>query len=263
MKLQPTALLKTLSGKTVVALLVVMSGVGAAAAAGADVPLVTSLATSPTHSTNDEPAEEPAEEPADGDTSDEGVSGVVVDASALKLGSDDDDDDDENQSDDEDQSDGDDQGDDGAGVEQLDSEAGDVGDEIGEGDHPDNHGEVVSTFTRDNPLELEGCEKGQATAAVARGDVDPESDTIKDDLTPYLAKCGHGGDDESEESTADQGETPESTETEIEWKTLRDEGREAVHLANRRSWSPAATTATTAMAPRVPPKSRPAMRRRR
>jgi hypothetical protein len=227
MRLQPTALLKTLTGKTVVALLVVTSGVGAAAAAGADVPLLT-------------PAGELADdgEPGDDGESDDGDGGggggggdgapsqFAAEPFSLRSSS----------VEDEDEADeGEAQVDDANGDEERDDAAvgilGVPDGEVDEGEHPDNHGEVVSTFARDNPLVLEGCERGQATAAVARGDVDPGSATLEADLADHLAKCDGAG--ESEELAAVEDEATATTESDIDWQTLRDEGREAVHLAQQ------------------------------
>ena len=78
---------------------------------------------------------------------------------------------------------------------------------VAEGTSPDpTHGEIVSTFTRST--ELEGCEKGQATAAVARGDVVPADDGTVDegDLAPYLEKCLSDDGDEPETDDVEEAE---------------------------------------------------------
>jgi hypothetical protein len=165
-----STLTKTVVGKTLTGLVVVSMSVGAAAAAGADVPILTS------------PDDDGTEETASAaDTS------VVGDDIAENV-----------------------------------DEGSDVG-EGSEGEHPDNHGAVVSEFTRST--DLEGCAKGQATAAVARGDVDPLADSFADDLAPFLDKCGIV---EASEPDASEAETEDGDE-EVDWKTVKTEGRDGWH----------------------------------
>ena len=99
-------------------------------------------------------------------------------------------------------------------------------DEGDDGADDPNHGEIVSTFTRET--ELTGCEKGQATAAVARGDVDPTADDLDDLLAPYLERCDRGDDDDEADEDDEAREVDEASGGEaVDWKTIRDEGRVA------------------------------------
>ncbi|MAT06090.1 MAG: hypothetical protein CL424_13710 [Acidimicrobiaceae bacterium] len=165
MRIQLSTLLQTLTGKVIAALVVISTGVGAAAAAGAGVPLVPSPDDGPVLVADESM---PAEDGADG-----------VDAGGERD-------------------------EDGARPKSA-SEPGDAepdGDAPGELGDEVNHGAVVSEFTRSTALT--GCEKGQATAAVARGDVDPSSTSFEADLTPFLERCsdddaaGGAGDDEAD-----------------------------------------------------------------
>ncbi|MCB0965761.1 MAG: hypothetical protein KDB37_02905 [Ilumatobacter sp.] len=198
MKLSATHLLRTAVGKTVVALLVVTGGVGAAAAARDDLPMLSAA------DEVDEPAEDV--EPEDVEPADD---------------QNDDDQDDGDQDDENDDHDGDDDQDDGEGSEEPASL-----ELTAESDEEPNHGEVVSTFVHET--ELTGCEKGQATAAVARGDVDPtDADTDLDEaLAPFVEKCSKGDGDLDAEDDAEPGDgTP--------WKQGRDDGRTDVDAARQ------------------------------
>ena len=145
-----TSLISTIAGKVAVGLVVASTSVGAAAAAGADVPFVSS---SPSPAVADEPVAEPADELVEEPVEEPAAELAVV-----------------------------------AAEEPADGEADDAVESEAVGERPENHGAVVSGFVHET--ELEGCEKGQATAAVARGLLDPESETFEDDLATYLADLG-------------------------------------------------------------------------
>ena len=152
-----TALLSSVVGKVTVGVVVATTSVGAAAAAGAQIPFVP----------QDRP---PVEEST---VVDEPAVGVqpAADEPAAQL----------------------------PAEATLGEEATDEVDDAAEGDPADpTHGEIVSTFTQ--TTDLEGCEKGQATAAVARGDVVPGEDgtVAEDELAPYLEKCRRGDVEEPE-----------------------------------------------------------------
>ena len=196
MKLWGTRLFQTVVGKTIAGVVVVTVGVGAAAAGGADVPLLRTASADEVDESDDE---------SDDDESDDGD----LETAGELDGPDDDDDDEGDVPHDEDGGDG--AGDDGVAA----SASADTDDEP-------NHGEVVSTFTQST--ELTGCEKGQATAAVARGDVDPSADGLEEALAPYLERCARDGDDEAGVDEADPDDTDADGEV-ADWKQTRDEGR--------------------------------------
>ena len=222
MKLWGTRLFQTVVGKTIAGVVVVTVGVGAAAAGGADVPLLRSAVADESDEV-DETGEDEIEvgepgdgEPVDGDSEDgepgDGESEQGEDAGEPADGQDEADEND-------DEDDGDDDGvDDGDELASASVENDDV---------DPNHGEIVSTFTQ--TTQLTGCEKGQATAAVARGEVDPTvpADELDELLAPFLERCARDGDEESEPSEEDDDPSAEG------WKQTRDEGRAAVHEARQ------------------------------
>ncbi|MGH3441777.1 MAG: hypothetical protein ACRDUY_06985 [Nitriliruptorales bacterium] len=95
------------------------------------------------------------------------------------------------------------------GPDNSDDENGDDknGDVTTLDDGEPSHSEVVSTFARET--ELEGCERGQAVAAVARGDASPEEAEAGD----YSDPCDNGdGDDDTEVGDGD-GDTEVGDDT--------------------------------------------------
>jgi len=169
-----TALLSSVAGKVALGVVVATTSVGAAAAAGAEIPFVPQERPPVEESTA---VEEPtvAAVAVEEQDADQAAAALQVEEPAVA------------------------------------EEESDEVDEVAEDTSPDpTHGEIVSTFTRST--ELEGCEKGQATAAVARGDVVPAEDgtVAEDDLAPYLEKCLT--DDGDEPETDDAEETEEADE---------------------------------------------------
>lgn len=147
-----TSLLSTVAGKVAAGVVVATTSVGAAAAAGAPVPLLTPPEDRPPVEVVGEPA--PDEPAAD----EEGLLAAAVGEPAV--------------------------------------------DEEPPTDEPEdpNHGEVVSDFVASaEAMGLEGCEKGQATAAVARGDLDPSDPDFEAELATHLDESGKCLDDESDE----------------------------------------------------------------
>jgi hypothetical protein len=99
-------------------------------------------------------------------------------------------------------------------------ELGSSGDESGL-DVGSNHGTIVSEFTRNTMLT--GCEKGQATAAIARGDVEPaglDEHALAAKLAPFVAKCDDDADHADDADPAD-----------VDWKRVRDDQQAAWHDA--------------------------------
>ncbi|MFP5486980.1 MAG: hypothetical protein ACLGHQ_01560 [Acidimicrobiia bacterium] len=102
----------------------------------------------------------------------------------------------------------------------VEEPAGDDGVD-GETEDP-NHGEVVSQFA--TTTELEGCVRGQAVAAVARGDVEPGPDGTIDEaaveaFVTESGKCAdeteledEAGDEESQAAAADERGKPNRAE---------------------------------------------------
>ena len=178
-------LAKSLTGKVALGVAVATLGVGAAAAAGAEMPTLTSAGAA-------EETDEPSEELLDADIGEEPGGDQV--------------------------------GDETENTESEDTESEDTESEDTESEDTEEftHGAVVSEFTQGT--ELVGCEKGQATAAVARGDVDPSSPTLTDDLAPYLAKCG-----ETDEAESDGDESDDADGA--EWKDVRDDAKAEWHHA--------------------------------
>ena len=235
MSLKLTALLKTVVGKSIVGLFVVTSSVGVAAAAGADVPLLRSASVWPTHDDHegepgdDEAGEEESEAPEDGEADDP------------------DDQDDAEQSGDEQSDEGEsDQdepdGDDGEAALLSAVAAETPVDDDPEEDPANEHGQTVSEFARENPLDLEGCAKGQATAAIARGDVDPsryvdddgvvvDEDGFRSDLSDHSHndKCDFGLAGEEPVEAADDLAVDDPVDD--DWKGIRDDGRAVVQEA--------------------------------
>lgn len=191
-----TTLARSLTGKVALGLAVATLGVGAVAAAGAELPTLTPVDAA---DESGEPSDEMLDEGGDGQTGD-ATNNERSDAATP----------DETE-------------------EQEDAPAGDEATPVDESeDGPDpTHGAVVSEFTQGT--DLHGCEKGQATAAVARGDVDPSSPTLDEDLAPYIATCGDTGekpDDAEAEDAADDEDADEA-----EWKDLRDDAKAEWHEA--------------------------------
>ena len=170
-----TTLAKSVTGKIVLGLTVATMGVGAAAAAGTEMPSLTN-AEAAAEESGEQTAEESGEQTAE---------------------------------------------------ESGEQTAEESGESSEESNAEPTHGDVVSAFTQET--DLVGCEKGQATAAVARGDVDPSSPTLTDELAPYLATCvGAGADeDDAEEVLAEA----QPTDGEEDWKGLRDENKATWHDA--------------------------------
>jgi len=226
MKLWGTRLFQTVVGKTIIGVVVVTVGVGAAAAGGADVPLLTSASA-------DEVVEPDDDEDSDDEDSDDESSDDDFAEQAGRDGGDGDEGDDPQ--DDGDDADDDDADGDDADGDDADGDDADGDDADGDGagasasvdtDDEPNHGEVVSTFTQST--ELTGCEKGQATAAVARGDVDPAADGLDEALAPYLERCTRDGADEADPDEIDpDGEVADWKQTRDEGRTIRDEARQA------------------------------------
>ena len=161
-----TTLAKSVTGKIVIGLTVATMGVGAAAAAGTELPSLTN-------------AEAAAEESGEQTAEESG--------------------------------------------EQTEEQSGESSEES---NAEPTHGDVVSAFTQET--DLVGCEKGQATAAVARSDVDPSSPTLTDELAPYLATCGEAGADEDDAEEVLAEAQPTDGEG---WKGLRDENKSTWHDA--------------------------------
>ena len=164
-----TALLQTITGKVVLGLTVATASVGAAAA-GVPVPIVQELVPGAEHAAVSEgrPADTTSDDNSEPDAEADGSEPEAPAAAATAVGA-------------------------GAAV---------VGDEAEEGaaDEP-NHGEVVSEFA--TTTELEGCERGQAVSAVARGELDPQTDTFDADLTTYLDELDKCNDTEVAAETAE------------------------------------------------------------
>lgn len=193
-------LLKTVAGKVVIGLTVVTMGVGAAAATGADVPVLMTAEAPDEDSSEEESSEEESseEESSEEESSEEESSEEESREESIEKAS-------------------------------AEEEPGE--DEPGEGP---NHGTIVSEFTQG--IDLTGCEKGQATAAVARGDVDPtalDDAELSEALDPFIAKCDRGddGDDSDEDADEDNDEDSDDEGADAEWKALRDEEKAAWHDA--------------------------------
>ena len=194
-----TMLAKSLTGKVALGVAVTTLGVGAAAAAGAEMPTLSSAGAA-------EETDESTEELSGADV------GAEFEDEQGNAESKDDEQGDAESKDDESEND--------------ESENDESENDESENDEESTHGAVVSEFTQGT--ELVGCEKGQATAAVARGDVDPSSPTLTDDLAPYLAKCGESGDDpEDDESDDADSEDADGSE----WKDIRDDTKAKWHEA--------------------------------
>lgn len=181
-----TTLLSTAAGKIAIGVVVATTSVGAAAAAGAEVPFVSapSEVAVTVEDTGEVDGSADAQAPADGPAEDSLATGEsAVQALELPAGVDDDD------------------------VEE------DAAVEGEDGERPENHGAVVSGFVHET--ELEGCEKGQATAAVARGDIEPGEDGSIDPaaVDAYLAESGKCLDDEVDDDEVEEAsaETERST----------------------------------------------------
>jgi hypothetical protein len=194
-----TTLAKSVTGKIVIGLTVATMGVGAAAAAGTELPSLTNA-----EAAAEESGEQTAEESGEQTAEESGEQ--TAEESGEQT---------EEQSD-----------------EQTAEESGEQTEEQSDESSEESiaeptHGDVVSAFTQET--DLVGCEKGQATAAVARGDVDPSSPTLTDELAPYLATCGEAGadEDDAEEALAEA----QPTDGEEGWKGLRDENKSTWHDA--------------------------------
>ena len=194
------AFLHTITGKVAIGVTVATASVGAAAA-GAPVPIVQELVPGHENSAVGSPDE---------DENEEDELAATVDRSG--------DEGDENNGDEGDANDGGEGDDDESSAELVAAaqELDEGGDEVEEGDDA-NHGEIVSTFA--TTTELEGCERGQAVSAVARGILDPESPEFDAELTAYvdglddLGKCQNTDEDEAEgEEEADDADEAEAGE---------------------------------------------------
>ena len=202
MKLWGTRWFQTVVGKTIAGVVVVMVGVGAAAAGGAEVPLLTTASADESGDVADEEAEDDGDDQVDEKQGDD-----ASDQDGSPAG--------------DDAADGSDEAEEAEEAEEL-AEVDEVAspDEASSGE--ETHGDVVSEFTR--TTDLVGCEKGQATAAVARRDVDPSAADLDEQLAPYLERCDGDGDDvQVDERDAD----PDG------WKSTRDDGRAARDEARR------------------------------
>lgn len=190
-----TSLLSSLAGKIGVGLVVATTSVGAAAAAGAEVPFVSSptdeiVAPATEDETTEDTTDDWTEESTEETTEDwiEGTTEESTEETAEDVTT-------EEETTEETTED--------AATEEETTEETDVL----------NHGAVVSGFVAST--ELEGCEKGQATAAVARGDIEPNEDGTIDPalVDAYLADLGRCLDDETEdETTEDESTEDESTD---------------------------------------------------
>lgn len=89
-------------------------------------------------------------------------------------------------------------------------------------DHPDNHGQVVSEFAHET--ELEGRERGQAIAAVARthgesqptGDADEEDEAAKLEQQPAAEDEEDDGDIDDGDETDDEDTLDDETDDETD-----------------------------------------------
>ena len=189
-----TKLLATSAGKVAVGVVVATTSVGAAAAAGAEIPFVTQTEQS-AEIGDDDQSEELVEEPA---PEEEPAAEPVEEPEEEPV--------DESEEEFRDESE-----------EEPAPEEESAGDEAedAESDEP-THGDVVSGFVHET--ELEGCWKGQATAAVARGDIEPDETgaidpAAVDEYLGGLDKCGgdYGVDDEEVDAAdLDEDEGQES-----------------------------------------------------
>jgi len=182
------SVIRTAAGKAVMGIAVVGLGVGSAAAAGADIPLLV-----PADTTQDAPTCDDTTDPAGEATCGEQVSDdVTADVDTPDV--------DESPELDDVES-GDDEADE-AETDEADVATDPAVDEQ-QTEHPDNHGGEVSDFV--HTTELEGCEKGQAVSELASGNAADHRNNTERDHDP----CQHGEGEDAASGAVDDTDTDE------------------------------------------------------
>jgi hypothetical protein len=190
------SVIRTAAGKAVMGIAVVGLGVGSAAAAGADIPLLVPADTTQDAPTCDDTTDPAVEATCAGQTSDDVTADVdtpdVDESPELDEVESGDDEADEVETDDADE------------VETDDADvATDPAVDEQQAEHPDNHGGEVSDFV--HTTELEGCEKGQAVSELASGNAaDHRNNTERDD-----DPCQHGEGEDAASGAVDDTDTDE------------------------------------------------------